>query len=62
MSLMNPANLDSLMTPKEFAEWIGQSERWVRARLGKLPGVIRESREVIRIHPRTYIEKRTKRS
>jgi hypothetical protein len=53
-------DMDSLLTPAQFAEWIGQSEVWVRKRLGILPGVIRESREVVRIHPRTYLERRTK--
>ena len=51
-------NLDDLLTPAEFGQWIGQSESWVRRRLASLPGVIRESRKHIRIHPRTYLEKR----
>ncbi len=53
-------DLDSLLTPAEFGRWIGQSESWVRRRLSTLPGVIRESRKHIRIHPRTYLEKRLK--
>jgi hypothetical protein len=59
---MNPknVNLDDLLTPAEFGEWIGESESWVRRRLGSIPGVIRESRKHIRIHPRTYLEKRLK--
>jgi hypothetical protein len=52
--------LDDLLTPAEFAAWLGESENWVRRRLASLPGVIRESRKHIRIHPRTYVEKRLK--
>ena len=51
-------NLDALLTPAEFGRWIGETESWVRRRLASLPGVIRESRKHIRIHPRTYLEKR----
>ena len=51
-------NLDDLLTPAQFATWIGESESWVRRRLASLPGVIRGSRKHIRIHPRTYLEKR----
>ena len=50
--------LDGLLTPAQFAQWIGESESWVRRRLASLPGVIREGRKHIRIHPRTYLEKR----
>jgi hypothetical protein len=53
-------NLDALLTPAEFGRWIGESENWVRRRLGSIPGVIREGRKHIRIHPRTYLEKRLK--
>jgi len=51
-------DLDALLTPADFGRWIGESESWVRRRLGSIPGVIRESRKHIRIHPRTYLEKR----
>ncbi len=51
-------DLDALLTPAQFARWIGESESWVRRRLASLPGVIREGRKHIRIHPRTYLEKR----
>lgn len=50
--------LDDLLTPAQFARWVGESESWVRRRLASLPGVIREGRKHIRIHPRTYLEKR----
>jgi hypothetical protein len=53
-------NLDDLLTPAQFAKWVGESESWVRQRLCSLPGVIREGRKHIRIHPRTYLEKRLK--
>jgi hypothetical protein len=53
-------NLDDLLTPEQFAVWQGKSEQWVRDRLATLPGVIRESREHVRIHPRTYLESRLK--
>jgi hypothetical protein len=56
----NNINLDDLLTPAQFAQWLGESESWVRRRLGSLPGVIREGRKHIRIHPRTYLEKRLK--
>ncbi len=58
--LMEPKSidLDSLLTPAQFAQWIGESEGWVRRRLEFLPGVIREGRKHVRIHPRTYLEKR----
>ena len=51
-------NLDDLLTPAQFAVWVGESEYWVRRRLASLPGVIREGRKHVRIHPRTYLEKR----
>lgn len=51
-----------VLTPAQFAARIGVTERWVRARLGSLPGVIRESREVVLIHWPTYIEARTRKS
>jgi hypothetical protein len=51
-------NLDSLMTVQEFARWLGVTERWLRKRLRILPGVIMESRETVRIHPKTYLEAR----
>lgn len=54
----NSVALDALLTPAQFAAWIGESEYWVRRRLASLPGVIREGRKHVRIHPRTYLEKR----
>jgi len=37
-------DLDALLTPEQFAQWVGESELWVRRRLASLPGVIREGR------------------
>ena len=51
-------NLDALLTPAQFAQWLGESEYWVRRRLASLPDVIREGRKHVRIHPRTYLERR----
>jgi hypothetical protein len=53
-------NLDALLTPAQFAQWLGESEYWVRRRLASLPGVIREGRKHVRIHPRTYLEKQSR--
>ena len=50
--------LDNLLTPAQFAQWVGETESWVRRQLAILPGVIREGRKHVRIHPRTYLEKR----
>ena len=49
-------DLDSLLTPAEFAEVLNVDESWVRRRLGILPGVIRNSRKVVHIHLRKYVE------
>ncbi len=43
-------DLDRPMTIPEFARWIGVKQCWVRKRLRLLPGVIVESREVVRTH------------
>ena len=60
---MNDAamNLDALLTVEQFAAWQQVPERNVRRRLASMPGVIRETRELVRIHPRTYLESRLKR-
>jgi DNA-binding Lrp family transcriptional regulator len=52
--------LDRPMTIAQFANWLGVEEGWVRKRLRILPGVIIESRETVRIHPRTYLDGRLK--
>jgi hypothetical protein len=48
------------MTIAQLANWLGVEEGWVRKRLRLLPGVIIESRETVRIHPRTYLDGRLK--
>jgi hypothetical protein len=53
-------NLDDLLTVEQFAAWQGAELGWVTKRLATLPGVIKESREHVRIHPRTYLESRLK--
>lgn len=53
-----PMDLDALLTVAQFAAWQQTPERSVRRRLASMPGVIRETRELVRIHPRTYLEKR----
>jgi hypothetical protein len=53
-------DLDALLTVAQFAAWQQVPERTVRKRLASMPGVIQESRECVRIHPRTYLEARLK--
>jgi hypothetical protein len=61
--MKSPAiQLDDLLTVEQFAQWQKCEPSWVRARLATLPGVIKESRKHIRIHPRTYLEGRLKKS
>ena len=54
-------NLDAMLTVEEFAGWQKVSAAWVRRRLARLPGVVREGRKHVRIHPRTYLEARLRR-
>jgi hypothetical protein len=51
-------DLDSLLTPDQFAVWEQVKVRQIRERLRGLPGVIWEGQKLARIHPRTYLEKR----
>lgn len=53
--------LDALLTPEQFCAWAGVSREWFASRVDRLPGVIRHSRQNIRIHPRTYLEQTTTR-
>jgi hypothetical protein len=57
-----PINLDDLLTPEQFAGWQQVPVETVRKRLATMPGVIRESRQCVRIHPRTYLESRLKKT
>jgi hypothetical protein len=52
------SNLDDLLTVEQFAAWQQVPVAQARKRLGSTPGVIRESRKCVRIHPRTYLEAR----
>jgi hypothetical protein len=45
---------------EQFAAWLGVSVKSVRSRLHSMPGVIRESRQLVRIIPRIYSEGRAK--
>ncbi len=49
-------NLDSLLTPEQFAVWQQIAESTVRAMLPTMKGVITRTRKNIRIHPRTFLE------
>jgi hypothetical protein len=55
-------DLDSMLTVEQFAVWQGRSVSSARKSVAaRMPGVVRESRECVRIHPRTYLEARLKR-
>lgn len=49
--------LDSLLTVAQFAEWQQAPVATIRKKLPVTPGVIRRTREDIRVHPRTFLEK-----
>jgi hypothetical protein len=55
-------NLDDLLTVEQFATWQQVPVSTIRKKLPTMPGVIRESREHVRIHPRTYLECRLKKN
>lgn len=54
------ATLDTLLTRQEFCIWQRCGRNWFTARKSTLPGVIIQSRDMVRIHPRTYLEKSMK--
>lgn len=60
MNSKRSLTIDDAHTVGQFAQWLQVSEDWVRERLQTLPGVIHESREVVRIIPREYIAARTR--
>jgi hypothetical protein len=60
--LVPGTDLDQPMTIPEFCNWLKVTEDWLRVRLANFPGVIYESRNVIRIYPRAYIAARLKKS
>lgn len=49
-------NLDSLLTVEQFAIWQQVAESTARGALASMKGVVRRSREWVRIHPRTFLE------
>jgi hypothetical protein len=49
-------DLDSLLTVEQFSVWQQSPESTTRKRLSVTPGVIRQSRKSVRIHPRTFLE------
>lgn len=53
---------DVIEFPGEAARWLGVEEEWLERNQHKLPGVIRESQRVKFFHPRTYLDKRLKKS
>jgi len=54
-------DLDSLLTPEQFAAWQQLAESTVRGMIPSMAGVIKRTRENIRIHPRTFLETNLKR-
>ena len=59
-ALPSGCNLDSMLTVEQAAIWQQVPLATFRKRLASMPGVVRESRKFIRIHPRTYLQKRLK--
>lgn len=51
--------LDSMLTPEQFCTWQQVKPTWL-ARRPRLFGRLKESREMQRIHPRTYLAKKVK--
>lgn len=54
-------DLDALLTPEQFCLWQQCGRNWFSARKYILRGVITHSREMVRVHPRTYLELSMKR-
>lgn len=53
-------DLDSMLTPEQFCIWQQCSREWLGANKSVLPGIVSHSREMLRVHPRTYLEKSMK--
>jgi len=53
-------DLDSLLTVEQAAIWKQVKLSTFRKHLKNMPGVIKEHRKCVRIHPRTNLEKRLK--
>lgn len=54
--------IDDVLTFEQAARWLDVAPSWLEKRARTLPGVIIESNKVKRFHPRTYLDKRFKRS
>ena len=48
--------LDSLLDRQQFCIWRRVSLEWLKPRADMLPGIVKESQKVWRIHPRSYLE------
>lgn len=53
-------DMDSMLTPAQFCTWQNVSRQWFSSRLRLLPGVCKHSRQMVRIHPRTYLAAKPK--
>jgi hypothetical protein len=58
--LPNGYDLDSMLTPDQFCLWQGFTRAWFGTYKSSMPGVVSHTREMVRIHPRTYLEKSVK--
>lgn len=52
-------NLDSMLTVEEFCIWQRVSREWFTDR-PRLKGVAKQTRQMVRIHPRTYLDQNVK--
>jgi hypothetical protein len=48
-------DLDSLLTPEQAARWVNVPVTYFRRHMDGKAGVRRESREMVRSHPRSYL-------
>lgn len=49
-----------MLTVRQFCIWQMFDLRWFGKRKYRMPGVVRETNKIVRIHPRTYLERRMK--
>jgi hypothetical protein len=45
-----------MLTPEQFCIWQQVKRKWFKLRLARLPGVVARSRQMVRVHPRTFIQ------
>lgn len=50
--------LDSLLTTEQFRIWLQVSVDWFKSRRKRIVGKIQFSQKMVRIHPRSFLEKR----